>query len=503
MINVFTRTRSSVLLTLVLLAFVVGVMAAPNASGSGNARGLQLVGADDFDELAPTRNTEIAQRGTFAYLGSHGPLDHDGLSQGVKVVDVSDVRHPRLVSNFPLPGRIMDVQANNDKDRCGFARTALRGLDDPLCNSLLVSTQTAPGRHGIWMLDIRQPAQARPWGWQDGVAFTEQMAFVPFAPTGSHTSHFFGDYAFVSGISRNTFEVWDMRPLTQEPAQPPVQVAWYHNRRDTRPERPERDSVSSHDMSVYRHPDGRVFAYVVGFNYFIMVDVTDVVEGGRTGEISDHLVAYNNYVNADGTVTVTPTNMGNTFAHNVESTEDGRFAYVGDETIWCGDAGIVRIFDTATLPAVGETPVRLSEVGTMTWSTSSVPLCSNRNADGRTPDEQNRNGDTQLLCRSSHNFRIYGNLMTHAAYCDGVMVWDITNRTAPSLIAHYRAVQNHDGKRQESKDDGRLMFNNSPYVWTALADGTEAELRAGTAHIYASDIVSGLYILRLRPTGRG
>jgi hypothetical protein len=505
-VELWERRRFLVLPLLGLVGLVLGVAVAA-AGTATNARGLELVGANDFDELTPTRNSEIALRGSFAYVGSLRPLDAAGLSQGVKVVDVSNPASPRLVSNFPLPGGIQDVTENGDKDRCGFGKQ-VRGLGDPMCNSMLVSMQTAPGRHGIWLLDVRDPANAKPWAWDPSKPFEQQISFVHFAPGGSHTSYFFGDFAFVTGIgSRNTFEIWDVSGLAKEPATAPVRVAWYNNRNDTRPERPRTETVGSHDSYVQRMPDGRVLIFVVGSNHFNVVDVTDVVEGSTTGDISDHVIAYNNYFNADGTITVSPANLGNTFPHNVEATADGRHAYVGDETIWCGDPGIVRIFDTARLPNVGETPRRLSEIGTMRFPTSSTPLCANRNADDDTPELQNRHGDTQLLCRSSHNFRIYGNLMTHGAYCEGTIVWDITNRASPTIIAHSNATKNHDGKSQQATGaqptarEGDVPFGNVRYVWTALADGGEDAIRRGEAHIYASDIVNGVYVLRMRPIG--
>ena len=202
---------------------------------------------------------------------------------------------------------------------------------------------------------------------------------------------------------------------------------------DTRSVRPEVEREESHDLFVQRAPDGRIFAYVAGPQFYV-VDVTDVVEGSTTGDISDNLVAFNNYINADGTVTVDGYTTGSN-GHYAEPTDDGAFTYVGDE-IQCGDPGIIHIFDTADLPAVDEEPRLVEEVGVLDWPTSSANQCSDRNADdasGDHPTGNNRNGETTNYARTGHNFRIYGDIMTHGAYFDGLYVWDISDPANPTL----------------------------------------------------------------------
>lgn len=462
------------------------LLASPAAADPSTvARGLELVGATDYD-LSPTRNTEIEIRGDHVYVGSHDPQDDEGLSRGLKVADVSNPENPTLATHFPVPGRLMDVQVNNDVDRCGYGKD-LTGLDDPACNTVLGTSQAAPGRHGIWLFDVSDPAHAEPWGWDETLDYEDQLAFVHFGPTGSHNGFFFGDYAFVGGIRANTFEIWDVSPLFQDPPQAPVQVAYYDNQNDPRPIRPLSDARGSHDLFVKR-VDDRVFTYVPGTHFYI-VDVTDVVEGNTTGDISDHLVGYNNYVDADGTETVTQTE--NTFSHYAEPTDDGRHTYVGDETIWCGDPGIIHILDTADLPDVGETPVLLPEVGLITWPSSNANLCG----------ESDQSDHPRRLATSGHNFRIYGDVLTQSAYAAGVMVWDISNRTDPELLAHYQGTsRHHGGKAKETKEGA--WFKMAPFVWQVVSDGDPDALLRGEQYMYASDVVSGLYILRMRPLGR-
>ena len=468
-----------------LMSVVALLVASPAAADRPSvARGLELVGSTDYG-LSPTRNTEIEIRGDHVYVGSHDPQDALGRSRGLKVADVSDPANPVLATNFPLPGRLMDVQVNNDVDRCGYGKD-LAGLDDPACNTVLGTTQAAPGRHGIWLFDIRDPAAAKPWGWDDTKAYEEQTAFVHFPPGGSHNGFLFGDYAFVGGIGTNTFEIWDVSPLFEDPAQPPVRVAFYDNRNDPRPIRPMRDARSSHDLFVQRVGD-RVYTYVPGTHFYI-VDVTDVVEGTETGDISDHLVGYNNYVDADGTVTMTPTE--NTFSHYAEPTDDGRHTYVGDETIWCGDPGIIHILDTADLPEVGAPPALLPEVGLITWPSSKATICG---------DSDRADDHPRRLATSGHNFRIYGDVLTQSAYAAGVMVWDISNRTDPTLLAHFKATSNHGGKAPETKEGA--WFKMAPFVWQVVSDGDAEALLRGEQYMYASDVVSGLYVLRMRPLG--
>ncbi|NIN67739.1 MAG: hypothetical protein GTO63_24145, partial [Anaerolineae bacterium] len=59
------------------------------------ARGLDLVGATDFELDTPTRNTEIEVRGDFVYIGSYFPADEEGRT-AFKVVDVSEPSSPVL-----------------------------------------------------------------------------------------------------------------------------------------------------------------------------------------------------------------------------------------------------------------------------------------------------------------------------------------------------------------------------------------------------------------------
>jgi len=72
-VELWERRRFLVLPLLGLVGLVLGVAVAA-AGTATNARGLELVGANDFDELTPTRNSEIALRGSFAYVGSLRPL---------------------------------------------------------------------------------------------------------------------------------------------------------------------------------------------------------------------------------------------------------------------------------------------------------------------------------------------------------------------------------------------------------------------------------------------
>lgn len=462
------------------------------------AGGLERVGATDYDLDFTSRNTEIEIRGDHVYVGSFRPLDENGQS-AVKVADVSDPTDPRRVTHFMVPGAALDTQVNNDVDRCGYGKD-LRGLDDPACNTLLVTTQSAPDdEDGAWLFDIRDPASAEPWGFDASLPLGGQVGFIQRGDRGSHNGFLFGDYAFLGGIGEASFEIWDISPLFDDPPAPPTLVASYSNLSDPRPVRPQREREGSHDLFVQRSPDGRVFTYVAGPQFYI-VDVTDVVQGATTGDISDHLVAFNNYIDADGTVTVEGHTTGSN-GHYAEPTDDGLHTYVGDE-IGCGQPGIIHIFDTANLPEVGETPRKVEEVGVLSWPTSNAPMCSNRNADDRPPEEQNRNGDVTNLARTGHNFRIYGDVMTHGAYFDGLFVWDISDRTDPDMLAQYKSKEGqecHD-KRRETPEEKRL-YRLCGSFWQAVSDGEPDAVLAGEQLIYGSDRAAGLIVLRIRPTG--
>lgn len=476
--------------TAVLLA--IPLLTSPIAA----APGLERVGATDYGLDFTSRNTEIEIRGDHVYVGSFSPLDEAGQS-AVKVADVSDPTDPRLATHFMVPGAALETQVNNDVDRCGYGKD-LDGLDDPACNTLLVTTQIAPDDEGGgWLFDIRDPANAEPWGFDSSLPLAEQVAFVQRPDRGSHNGFLFGDFAFLGGIGEASFEIWDVSPLFQDPPAAPTLRASYSSLADPRPARPQQDRERSHDLFVQHHPDGRILAYVAGPQFYI-VDVTDVVEGSTTGDISDHLVAFNNYIDADGTVTVQGHTTGSN-GHYAEPTDDGLHAYVGDE-IGCGQPGIIHIFDTADLPHVGETPRKLEEVGVLSWPTSNAPMCSNRNADNHTPEEQNRNGEVTNLARTGHNFRIYGDVMTHGAYFDGVFVWDISDRANPAMLAQYKSKEGqecHD-KRRETAEEKRL-YRLCGSFWQAISDGDPDAVLAGEQLIYGSDRAAGLIVLRMRP----
>ncbi|CAN5922551.1 hypothetical protein BH23ACT10_BH23ACT10_29490 [soil metagenome] len=274
-------------------------------------------------------------------------------------------------------------------------------------------------------------------------------------------------------------------------------MAWYSSDDDPRSDRLQVEREESHDIFVQRAPDGRIFAYVAGPQFYV-VDVTDVIEGSTT---SDHLVGFNNYINADGTVTVEGRTTGSN-GHYAEPTDDGAYTYVGDE-ISCGDPGIIHIFDTADLPEVGEDPRLLEEVGVLDWPTSNANQCSNRNADdasGDHPTGNNRNGKVTNFARTGHNFRIYGDIMTHGAYADGLYVWDISDPVNPTLLAQYKAAggQECSDKRRETPEEKRL-YRLCGSFWQAISDGDPDAVLAGEQYIYGSDRAGGLIVLRMRP----
>lgn len=486
-------------LPLALITAVLMLLPLAVASAQTPPQGLERVGATDYDLDFTSRHTEIEIRGDHVYVGSFTPLDENGQS-AFKVADVSDPANPTLATFFMLPGAVLDTQVNNDVDRCGYGAD-LRGLDDPACNTVLATTQAAPDDlDGGWLFDIRDPANAVPWGYDPDAPLGDQVAFINRPLRGSHNGFLFGDYAFLGGIGEASFEIWDIRPLFGDTPAPPELVAWYSSLEDTRSVRPQVDREGSHDLFVQRAPDGRIFTYVAGPQFYV-VDVTDVVEGSTTGDISDQLVGFNNYINADGTVTVEGRTTGSN-GHYAEPTDDGAHTYVGDE-VGCGDPGIIHIFDSADLPAVNEEPRLLEEVGVLDWPTSNAPMCSNRNADdasGHHPTGDNRSGDVTNLARTGHNFRIYGDIMTHGAYFDGVFVWDISDPVNPTLLAQYKAKggeECHD-KRRETPEEKRL-YRLCGSFWQAVSDGDPDAVLAGEQYIYGSDRAGGLVVLRMRP----
>lgn len=491
--------RSAVLASaLLVIALSATGPTSVSAQTAPVAKGLEVVGTTDYDLGFTSRHTEIEIRGDHVYVGSFSPLDPDGNS-AFKVADVSDPANPVLATHFLLPGAVLDTQVNNDVDRCGYGKQVF-GLDDPACNTAIATTQAAPNdADGVWVIDIRDPAAALPWGWDASLPAADQVGFINRPARGSHNGFLFGDYVFAAGIGEASFEVWDITPLFQDPPAPPTLAASFSNQADTRPVKALNERERSHDVFVQRNPDGRVFAYVAGPQVYI-VDVTEVVNGTQSGDIGGNLVAFNNYVNADGTVTVQGYTTGSN-GHYAEPSDEGDFTYVGDE-IGCGQPGIIHIFDTADLPQVGDSPRQLEEVGVLSWPTSNAPMCANRHADGSTPDGQNRNGDITNLARTGHNFRIYGDILTQGNYSEGAYVWNISDRANPALLAQYRGLDGREcqGKRAETPEEKRL-YRLCGSFWQLVSDGDPEAVLAGEQYIYGSDRAVGLYVFRLRPTG--
>ncbi len=90
--------------------------------------------------------------------------------------------------------------------------------------------------------------------------------------------------------------------------------------------------------------------------------------------------------------------------------------------------------------------------------------------------------------------------MIHGNYCEGVFVWDLSNREDPQLLAQWRGAANYGGVRNKLKDVASKADQMSTF-WQAVSDGDPAALLAGEGYIYGSDLSAGLVVMRMRPTG--
>jgi len=446
------RTRNKIVSIIIATTLLLALLATATLAGPPEFKPhLKTVGFDTLGEPSNGLNTEIAvdAAAKFAYVGSlnFDPSEDD---LWVKAVNVSDPANPVVT----------DQQATldgTDTSEGNFGPFDVKIAGDVLA----ASTQGVPSANpGITLMDISNRADPVP------VYHLDNVALGGKAPDGSHNSFLWADQAtnktwlFACGLDGTSLMLFDVT----DPAAP-VFAAEYNN-----------GAPFVHDCFTQDN-GGRVLHYQAGSIGVEIIDVTRVVRGGSPGPItSNDVVAKNHYTsNPDDAETVTRPG----FAHYIEPNASGTVAWVGDEA-GCGEPGIIRSFDASNLPAPGNAPKFLSELGTIIENPD-APMCK-----GNSPPAQ-----TNEYRWTGHNFDISADdLMFRGDYGRGVSVYDISDPTNPVWVSKSRGL--NEGTGDENKaDPGRdKALENPTFIWAAVHGGNL---------IYASDINQGIYVLELEP----
>lgn len=433
------RTHIRVIGVIALVTVLLALLGTSALAGPPDYKPhLNTVGFDTLGEPSSGLNSEIAvdMDRDFAYVGA---LFGDNT---VKAVDVSDPANPTMTAAVPVQGDPFDVKIAG--------------------NILAASTQGSPAQSpGIALMDISDPANP--------VVASHLGPTDINSPDGSHNSYLWADpttgktWLFATGLDDTTLMLFDVTNPSS-----PAFVAEYNN-----------GAPFVHDNFVQEN-NGRVLEYQAGSIGVEILDVTRIVRGGEAGPLTgDDVVAYNHYTSDEADAT-TVTRPG--FAHYIEPTANGSVTWVGDEA-GCGEPGIVRSFDSSGLPAPGDAPKFLDELGTIIENPD-ASMCN-----GLFNGHFNFNAQTQEYRWTGHNFDIWGNgLLIRGDYGRGVDVYDISDPANADRVAKSRGL--NDGTGDENKaDPGRdKSLENPTFVWQAIYDGDL---------IYASDINQGIYVLDL------
>lgn len=435
------------------------ILVAPALAGSSpyNPR-LQIVAYDPLGEPGTGFNSEIVidAAADFAYVGA---LFGDNT---VKAVDVSDPSSPTMTAAVGVEGDPFDVKIAGDV--------------------LAASTQEFEGvlNPGITLMDISDRGNPVVASHLGGAADLD-------SPAGSHNSFLWQDpldgtiWLFATGLDFISLKIFDVT----DPYSPTF-VAEYDNGL-TLPDPEGRDPIPVpfvHDNFV-QETGGRVFEYQAGVIGVEILDVTRIVRGGESGMLGpDDLVARSHYTLGFGPDAGTVTRPH--FTHYIEPTWSGDVTWVGDEE-GCFEPGIIRAFDTSSLPMPGEGTVVLEEIGTII-DTPDAATCNSLHRSESGFEHGHSIGQLNEYRWTGHNFDLWGeDLLIRGDYGRGVAVWDVSDPGAPQKVAKARGMNLGVGAENRAQP-GRGQLESYPLVWQAVYDGDL---------IYASDIVQGLYVLDL------
>jgi hypothetical protein len=460
--------RSLRLVITVVLVLIITAMpgASSGADGqkAGSALNMEAVGHNDLGDRG--FNGDVFVHNGVAYVGHWGFTDWatgntrfcpEEPNSGVAVLDVSDPADPTVVSHLqnpagtsaedvvaytaasgPLVGRDIaaagiQVCGGSRYDTSFFRGLMLWDVTDPTSPQLLGSLNTGCCTPGLHEFEIEhRPDLGRTFAYVS-VPTSEYPDEV--SPSGRRDEAGRGDFRLI--------DITDPRT--------PVEVSDWGVVKDTGG--PLGPGLGCDPDPIYGHSaepsdDGRLAFVSYWDSGFVALDVTDP----DTPTLLGHTVYP---ANADGD------------AHSASYDDARALLFTADED-FCKVSGpetekgfgYMRVYDYSDLGA----PVQIGEY--------------------RTPNSTGTNdqaaGDYVI-----HNPLVVGTDVLLSWYSDGIRVVDASDPAHPREVAHFvpPAAQN------PVKPSQRGVLTNTPQVWGVAYD-------EGTGLIYASDMNSGLWILR-------
>ncbi len=404
-------------------------------------RNLELVGYNGEIAAKTPELIQLVVQGDYAYIGSvYGPA-------GLFILNISDPRNPTLIAEFPQEdAEAHDVKVNSEGTIAVLANQWVRPPEE----GETWEDMTGISHLGLTLVDIsdkRNPKLLSRWENHDSEG----------KPAPCHNVEISGDFVYCTGLwwSDRGLVILDISDPTS-----PKEVAVVPTPEVAGPEgedlpRWARPGVYMHDLYLQRHPElGRLFGYAAWWDGGLRVyDLTDPASP----------LEMENWAWAE---------LGPLFqdTYFTKPTLSGRIVVVGpagqatDSGIFTGFLSIVE------LPPSGE--ARLLS----TWSVPGhdwVPWERGRDEGWWTPS----------------NFDVTEDRIYLANYAAGVWVIDISDPADPYAVANFGP---ESFKAPPAKPKGPIFFQGGaegvPWAHTV-------EEQDGL--IYALDVKSGLYILRV------
>ncbi len=396
-------------------------------------RNMELVGYNG--EIA-TKTPELLQlvvQGDYAYIGSiFGPA-------GLFIVDISDPRDPKLISEFPQEdAETHDVKVNEAGTIAVLANQPVRPPAEGEEWEEWWDEMLKISHLGLTLVDISDKRHPRLLSrWENHDAEGKPAPCHNVAIYGSHvycTSFWWSDRGLV------ILDISDPTRPTEVATIPPPEVADVENL----PE--DLTGVWIHDLYVQRHPElGRDFGYAAWWDAGLRVyDLTDPTSPDEVAE----------WAWAE---------LGPPFQHTffTKPTPSGKLAVVGPAFAY-GFAGFLSIVDLSE-------PSRAKLLST--WSI---------------PGHDWIPEDKPWSAWSPANFDVTEDRIYLANHQAGVWVIDISDPTDPKAIGNFGP---ESFKPPPPKPEGPILWE-AAYPWVHTVEEQDGL-------IYALDVVSGLYILRM------
>ena len=432
----------------------------------GSSSGMEVVGHHDLDVRG--FNADVWKHGDYAYVGHWGFADWaagnnrfcpEYPDNGVAVVDVSNPAHPRRVSTLqnpvgtsaedvvvytapygPLAGR--DIAAAGIQ-WCGGAR------NDP------------DAVHGLQLWDVTDPTEPVELGFYDSGCCTRGVHEFEVASQSGGLGRTFayatvpaGSYPDASTPSglRDAAGKGDFRLIDITNPNNPFEVSTWKVQQAGGPFAAQGcDADGNYGHGAEPSADGRLVFLSYWDSGFIRLDVSDPEHPVYTGR-----AAYP--PNADGD------------AHSSQYDEGRRLLFSADEDFCMNSGpgiergyGYVRVWDFRN-------PANPRQIGSYRTPRSMGP------------------SDPGAGDFVAHNNFLVGTTLYTSWYTDGVRVIDVRTPSNPREVAYF-VPPAYDNPVKPSQ---RGVLTNTTQVWGVVVD-PDTEL------VYASDMNSGLWILRRTP----